>query len=165
MAAPVRIDYDRIEPDWRAGIKSAQQMADEYTLATGQKVSHAGISKHFKKLGIPRDLIAKINGEKIPLNLFDEKNTKGFVYVIYFIDSQGNRFCKIGLATILINRLKEHQCSSPFEMYIACSYFVLNMRAEEKYLHSYFNEKKIRGEWFNLSNNDLEIISRRSLLI
>jgi hypothetical protein len=63
MAANKRIDYDRIEPDWRAGIKSPEQLAAEYEKATGDKVSRVAITKHFKKAGIARDLGAKIRAK------------------------------------------------------------------------------------------------------
>ncbi|MBD1554783.1 hypothetical protein [Pseudomonas typographi] len=63
MAAPKKIDYERIEPAWRAGIKSPAQLASEYTEMTGVKVSHAAIIKHFKKLGVPRDLSAKVRAK------------------------------------------------------------------------------------------------------
>ena len=63
MAAPRIIDYGRIEPGWRAGILSVQQLADEYRAATGQAVTLTAINKHFKKLGIPRDLSAKIEAK------------------------------------------------------------------------------------------------------
>lgn len=63
MAAPRIIDYSRIEPGWRAGILSVQQLADDYREATGQAVTVQAINKHFKKLGIPRDLTAKIEAK------------------------------------------------------------------------------------------------------
>ncbi|MCP5244862.1 MAG: hypothetical protein H6937_02380 [Burkholderiales bacterium] len=63
MAASRKIDYDSIEPDWRAGIKSVPQLADEYERRTGVSVTHGAINKHFKKLGIPRDLQAKIKAK------------------------------------------------------------------------------------------------------
>lgn len=63
MAAPRRIDYARLEPAWRAGIKSPNQMAEEYKKATGDSVSHTAINKHFKALGIPRDLNARIQAK------------------------------------------------------------------------------------------------------
>ena len=56
MAAPKKIDYDRIAPGWRAGLLRPHQLAALYTEETGQKVSHAAIIKHFKKSGIARDL-------------------------------------------------------------------------------------------------------------
>ncbi len=63
MAAPRIIDYGRIEPGWRAGKLSVQQLADEYLGDTGQSVTVQAINKHFKNLGIPRDLSAKIEAK------------------------------------------------------------------------------------------------------
>jgi hypothetical protein len=61
MAAPKKIDYDRIEADWRAGLLSPHQIAAKYAQETGQSVSHAAIIKHFRKAGIARDLSQKIH--------------------------------------------------------------------------------------------------------
>ena len=63
MAAPKKVDYERIEPGWRAGIKSPAQLASEYTEATGISVSRSAIIKHFTELGVPRDLKAKVRAK------------------------------------------------------------------------------------------------------
>ena len=63
MAASKKVDYDRIEADWRAGILSPRQLAAKYTEATGDPVSHAAIVNHFKRSGIERDLAAKIRAK------------------------------------------------------------------------------------------------------
>lgn len=63
MAAPKKVDYEAIEPGWRAGLKSPQQLATEYTEKTGVKVSRSAIIKHFEKLGVPRDLKAKVQAK------------------------------------------------------------------------------------------------------
>lgn len=60
MAAPRKIDYQTIEPDWVAGLKSPAQIAAEYTERTGVSVSHVAITKHFKRAGIARSLKARI---------------------------------------------------------------------------------------------------------
>lgn len=60
MAAPKKVDYERIEPGWRAGILSPKQLAAQYIEDTGESVSHAAIIKHFRKEGIARDLSGKI---------------------------------------------------------------------------------------------------------
>ncbi len=52
-----------IEPDWRAGVVSVQQLATNYTAKTGVSVTKAAVSKHFTKLGIPRDLKDRIIGK------------------------------------------------------------------------------------------------------
>ena len=63
MAAQQKVDYERIEPGWRAGILSPAQLAEDYTKATGITVSRVAIIKHFEKLGVPRDLKAKIQAK------------------------------------------------------------------------------------------------------
>ena len=63
MPAPRKVDYDLMESDWRAGIKSIPQIAAEYESSTGVKVSKTAISKHFEALGVPRDLGAKIKAK------------------------------------------------------------------------------------------------------
>lgn len=57
------VDWERIEGDWRANIKSVLQIAADYQAATGASVSHTAINKHFKQLGIPRDLKAKVKAK------------------------------------------------------------------------------------------------------
>lgn len=63
MAAKKRVDYERIEAGWRAGILSPHQLAAAYVEETGEPVSHAAIIKHFKKEGVPRNLAAKIKAK------------------------------------------------------------------------------------------------------
>lgn len=63
MAAQKKVDYEAIEPGWRAGIKSPAQLAAEYTEATGIGVSRSAIIKHFDKVGVPRDLSAKVHAK------------------------------------------------------------------------------------------------------
>ncbi|AWL29356.1 hypothetical protein DJ533_12635 [Acinetobacter defluvii] len=58
-----KIDYERVERGWRAGILSPRQLAAAYEEETGQKVSHAAIIKHFNKLGVPRNLAEKIKAK------------------------------------------------------------------------------------------------------
>lgn len=63
MAAQKKVDYEAIEPGWRAGIKSPAQLAAEYAEATGISVSRSAIIKHFEKRGVPRDLSAKVHAK------------------------------------------------------------------------------------------------------
>jgi len=55
------IDWSAIELDWRAGIKSATQIGAEHGL------SHTAIIKRFRKLGVERDLQAKIRAKAAAL--------------------------------------------------------------------------------------------------
>lgn len=51
------VDWDAMEPDWRAGIKTKKQLSEEF------KVSRAAIDKHWDKAGVERDLTAKIQAK------------------------------------------------------------------------------------------------------
>ncbi len=48
------IDWESMEADWRAGVKSVLQLSKEHG------VSRAAILKHWDKEGVPRDLAARI---------------------------------------------------------------------------------------------------------
>ena len=61
--------------------------------------------------------------------------------------------------------MAQHQCSSPFEIMVACCYFTPNMRAEESFLHDMFDGRRVRGEWFLLDDDDLAAISARARLV
>lgn len=51
------VDWEKMEPEWVAGIKTKLQLSQEY------KVSRAAIDNHFKALGIVRDETAKIRAK------------------------------------------------------------------------------------------------------
>lgn len=55
MAEKKQIDWERIELDYRAGVKTLRQIADEHG------ISHVSINKRAKKEEWSRDLTAKIN--------------------------------------------------------------------------------------------------------
>ena len=60
MAPKVRVDWEMIEPEFRANVKSLPQICAWYKDQTGDTVTRPAISKHFKKVGVTRDLTAKI---------------------------------------------------------------------------------------------------------
>jgi len=50
-----QVDWEAMEPDWRAGVVSVLQLSKDYG------VSRAAIIKHWTKAGVGRDLSAKID--------------------------------------------------------------------------------------------------------
>lgn len=132
----------------------------QYQLAKDFEVSPATINK------LVKGLTPKVEHKyKSYINKPFKEKKDGFVYVVYFKDSNQKLFHKIGLATDLRNRIKQHQTSLPFSLYIAISYYVEDMRKEEKELHRMFNDKRILGEWFTLETKDLLNIKERSLRV
>lgn len=57
MASKPKIDWDAVERDYRAGVKTLREMAALHN------VSHVSIDKHAKKHGWTRDLTAKIKAK------------------------------------------------------------------------------------------------------
>jgi hypothetical protein len=151
------IDWERIEADYRAGLLSVRE------IAASQGVSHVAIAKRAKRDGWKREARPP-KSRAVILAPQDDMATAGFVYVIY-IDTGSDRFYKIGLAKSFGARFEQHQTSSPFEIRVACCYFVGHMRSEERELHERFSGSRVRGEWFRLNANDLKEIAARSLLV
>lgn len=158
--AKKQVDWELVEKDYRAGLKTLRQIAQE------RGVSHVAVGKRAKRSGWmrgERPVAPKEDRTFRVGEVVDELESRGFVYVI-FIHTGADFFYKIGLAAHLESRLKSHQTSSPFDVRLAVAYFVPNMRAEERTLHALFADKRVRGEWFKLDRADLELIAKRSLL-
>lgn len=152
-----QINWAQIEADYRAGIKTLRQIAEE------NGTTHVSIMKRAKRDDWERDLTAR-NASRAVVITQDELATTGFVYVV-FVDTGVERLFKVGLSKNFQGRIDQHQTSLPFDLHVAICYFVGNMRQEERSLHSLFESKRIRGEWFNLNDQDLKAIAERALLV
>jgi hypothetical protein len=163
------VDWSAVESEYRAGLKTLRQIGEEHG------VSHTAIMKCAKRRGWVRGPSAPnpagASGDRsTSLDALDALGAlgrsqfgPGFVYVL-FIHTGSEFFYKIGLSSCLDDRLKAHRTSSPFEVRLAIAYFVPDMRAEESLLHAMFGDKLVRGEWYRLERQDLEVIAKRSLL-
>ena len=152
-----QINWEAIQAHYSAGIRSLMDIAKEYG------VSDAGILKRAKKEDWTRDLSARKASRAVVITQ-DELATTGFVYVV-FVDTGVERLFKVGMSKNFQGRIDQHQTSLPFELHVAICYFVGNMRQEERCLHSLLESKRVRGEWFNLNDQDLEAIAERALLV
>lgn len=162
MAAPRKnIDWEKVEAEYRAGRLSLREIGATFGC------SDTAVRKKAKREGWKRDLAARIKAKDkkviIPA-IEDDFGREGFIYVIYLDDSADERFYKIGMAKAFTPRFMTHQCASPFDICVACAFFVENMRAEERYLHNRFADNRVRGEWFKLSREDIAEISKRAIL-
>lgn len=151
------IDWEAVERDYRAGILSVREIGAKCGC------THTAINKRAKRDGWERERAAR---QQEPVRLVsDELDRAGFVYVIYLEDMASERFYKIGMAASFTARYDAHQCASPFPICVACAYFVGNMRAEERFLHAEFADKRVRGEWFRLTDVDIDQIAQRAKLV
>lgn len=159
--AKPKADWELIERHYRAGVLSLRQVANE------GGVVESAIRKRAKRDGWVRNLNAKIQhrvNTKVVLTPQDDFSSAGFLYVIY-IDSGLERIYKVGMAKRFDARFDQHQCASPFDICVALCYFVGNMRTEERSLHAAFADKRVRGEWFRLGDEDLRSIAERAVLV
>lgn len=150
-------DWEAIERDYRSGQFTDRELGEKYG------ITHAAVQKWAKREGWQKaSAPRRASAPAIAAVERSPESRAGFIYVIY--QDCEDRIYKIGMSAALESRLKAHQCGSPYELRIACAYFVPDMRAEEAVLHAMFQASQVRGEWFRLSVADLRLIAARSLL-
>lgn len=78
---------------------------------------------------------------------------KGFLYLIRYADS--NQF-KIGLSANPSKRLEQLQTSTPNILHLVHTIKVDDMVGSELFFHLKYQSKRIRGEWFELSEDEVK---------
>jgi len=82
------------------------------------------------------------------------KNTRGYTYLI----SNGQSY-KIGITTTIVaKRIAELQTGSARKLEISGYSYNKNALAMEKLLHKRYASKRLEGEWFNLTGDDIASI-------
>lgn len=85
-------------------------------------------------------------------NLAGNNIASGHVYCI--TDQLGHY--KIGMTSNLPARFKQLGTQPPFEIELVAAHHVFDMREYEASLHWLFDRKRLRGEWFKLSEGDVQ---------
>jgi hypothetical protein len=75
---------------------------------------------------------------------------------VYIVQAGGTGAYKIGRSTNMLSRLTDLQISCPTAMTLIA--VIEGNAATERRLHERFAEKRIRGEWFRLTADDLKTI-------
>ena len=84
------------------------------------------------------------------------KNTRGYTYLL----TNGTHY-KIGITTKIVTiRVAELQTGSPAKIEISAYSYNSKCEDMERYLHNKFSTKRLMGEWFNLSDDDVAIIHK-----
>jgi len=82
---------------------------------------------------------------------------------LYLIKCQ--KYCKIGVTNDVQGRLAQLATGNPFAMEVLASYRFKNPSYIESALHQKFENKHLRGEWFELSSEDFIAIKNICLLL
>jgi len=83
------------------------------------------------------------------------RRDEGYIYIVHCKDSANY---KIGKSTQPTYRVKSHQTSCPYELELEYHISVLNMTDVEHVVHGLYESKRVRGEWYELSEDDIEQI-------
>lgn len=78
----------------------------------------------------------------------------GYVYIIEGTH-EGITKHKIGKANNLRDRVATFNVKLPFDIRVVASFYVQNAREFEGELHAFMKAKRIAGEWFDLTPEDL----------
>ena len=82
-----------------------------------------------------------------------QRTRSGFVYVL-----RGAGYYKIGLSKNVDRRMEQIEPKLPFETELLCTIATDDMHRLESELHKRFADKRASGEWFQLTENDVEYI-------
>ena len=96
----------------------------------------------------------------LPDNLLSENSYKDWVYLIKNVDTQTY---KIGITNKVKTRRNQIETATGCNIKIIIAIELIDAGDEapelvEKLLFNYYKEKRLKGEWFNLSNNDINDI-------
>jgi len=90
--------------------------------------------------------------------LLDKRRRKEFQGYIYLIGNHEKRVYKIGLSRQPKERYKAFRTKLPFAVEILHQIGTDDMKKSETLLHNWFRDKNTHGEWFELSETDVEFI-------
>lgn len=81
-------------------------------------------------------------------------SSTGFVYLV-----KCNEFYKIGVAASVPFRLSTMQVGCPYLLTLVTSWLCTDPGAEEDRLHELFSQYRVRGEWFKIPSETVELLA------
>ena len=103
----------------------------------------------------------EVDGKKICWEcqeLLETRRVKEFHGFVYLIGNKEKGIYKIGLSQQPRNRYKAFGTKLPFKLEILHQVGTDDMKKAERLLHTWFREKNMHGEWFELLESDVELI-------
>jgi hypothetical protein len=99
---------------------------------------------------------ARMNYYPHNINDFDVGVKTSKLPVVYVLMAYGSNYIKIGRTTGLKQRINNLQSGCPFNLSLWLTIKTPKSREVEKFLHARFAEIRVRGEWFNPTDKDLD---------
>lgn len=79
------------------------------------------------------------------------KDTFGYVYLI----QSATGYCKIGSSRSVPNRMRQLQCANPETLTLLHQFPSVNAQHDEVLLHAKFVDRRVRSEWFALTDEEI----------
>lgn len=92
--------------------------------------------------------------KSLPSRTYTTRNQHIPSSYLYFIHEKGTRHCKIGHTVNPATRRNALQVGNPNVLEITTSIIVKNGRLSELHAQYAFEDYRIRGEWYNISQKD-----------
>ena len=84
---------------------------------------------------------------------------------LYIIQCKGFPYYKIGQTTMPKGRLNSLQTGCPFDLSIEYAMQVKDMNESERQIHIQYEGKRMRGEWFMLTDAELESVKEDMVIM
>ena len=88
--------------------------------------------------------------------LASQQVSEGMADHVYLLQCEG--YYKIGIAHNVAKRVASMTTGNPFPIHVVLSDIVPNAHKYEQSLHEMFKHKRIRGEWFQLTPDDVAAV-------
>jgi len=85
----------------------------------------------------------------------------GWIYILQL----DKKACKIGRTTRLDERVRDLGTKLPYEPDLIHTIETNDIYWAEHHLHKFFHDKRIRGEWFNLTEEDIAMLKKLDKLV
>jgi hypothetical protein len=122
-------------------------------------INYKKIEREAKKLGVVKgDGNDSVISSRVPVWAKPSLSECNPIILYIITAKEFNGAYKIGITNNISNRLTTLQTASPFKLFALRIYEIKNPRQVEFSLHLLFKNKRLQGEWFNLSEVDIDYI-------
>ncbi len=121
-----------------------------------QEYVKENFDNHISEIAEHNEYLKQFHSRKNSKNNKKEKTERwGYIYLIKL---KNMNYYKIGKSQLPEDRLNLFEVKFPIDFEIIHKYFISGYDQEENRLHNLFSEKRIKQEWFDLSEEDVEYI-------
>lgn len=144
--------------------RKQRRFVDEY-LSNGYNGTRAAIAAGYSPQtargiaseNLKKPYIASVIEAGIRLQSSKKRRPSNYIYLM----QAANGLIKIGMTYHPQRRLEAINGASPMEVKLLCVFSDSLAETSERELHAYFADKRVRGEWFALSDADVAWIQQR----